>query len=126
MTSTIAEPTVKTAPAKPARQSRASRSAAQNKTTASKPATTPKPKADPKPEHAVPTAIQQKQTTAQWALDVLARELAKRGPKDVDPAEAAQWLGSWLSYLPGARQGRVEFPEIFGPVSMAGIAKKDD
>jgi hypothetical protein len=131
--------TASTTEAKPAaRQSRAARGAQAAKASAhGKPANTPKataPKATPKakstpqpkaaPEPKGPSATEQKQQTAQWAVDLIAAALAKNPPAGVERDQAAGWLNAWCSYFPGARQGRVTWPAIFGQVSMAGAAKK--
>jgi hypothetical protein len=124
MTTTTAERTT----TKPARQSRASRGAQAAKSTkpaSTKPAAKPaKPKAAPEPKG--PTATELKQATTQWAVDVLAAALAKGGPKDIEPAQAAEWLGSWCQYFPGVRQQKIDWPNVLGAISGAGAAKKSD
>jgi hypothetical protein len=135
MTTTTAvepKPTATTTTEKPARQSRATRSAAKAtapKLTAkpkvtSKPKSTPKPKAEPQPKGPSTTAL--KQGVTQWSVDVLSAALAKNPPAGVDAGQAAEWLGSWLQYFPGVRQSKITWPGVFGAITMAGARQAGD
>jgi hypothetical protein len=137
MTTTTDQPaaSVTSITAKAPRQSRASRGAAQNaKPKASTAKATTKPKSagresiavnrESEPQAKAPSVTAQKEATVQWALDTIVAALADHAPEGVDREQAAAWLGQWMSYFPGCRQGRVTWPErALGPVSMAGARK---